>query len=117
MRLANSFLQGGANVALAGFADGFEMFSAADVTRFDKELKRLETDATLRYKLTVGTGHPMGGNAMSDDPSIGVVGKDFRVKGVDNLRVCDGSVFPMSTAVNPQWTIMAMAHLCAETMA
>ena len=54
---------------------------------------------------------------MSDDPSIGVVGKDFRVKGVDNLRVCDGSVFPMSAAVNPQWTIMAMAHLCAETMA
>lgn len=117
VKLATSFLQGGAHVALAGFADGFEMFSAADVTRFDKELKRLETDATLRYKLTVGTGHPLGGNAMSDDPSIGVVGKDFRVKGVDNLRVCDGSVFPMSAAVNPQWTIMAMAHLCAETMA
>jgi hypothetical protein len=28
---------------------------------------------------------------MSDDDAIGPVGKDFRVRGMDNLFVCDGS--------------------------
>ncbi len=94
--------------------NGFEMWGPADVALFDREVQKLETNASLRYKLKVGTGHPMGGNAMSSDPAIGVVDKDFRVKGLDNLRVCDGSIFPESSGVNPQWTIFALAELCAE---
>ena len=47
---------------------------------------------------------------------IGVVSADFRVRGVKNLRVCDGSIFPDSAAVNPQWTIMALAEICASDM-
>jgi cholesterol oxidase len=69
-----------------------------------------------RHLLRFGTGHPQGGNAMSDDPTIGVVEHDFRVRGVDNLRVCDGSVFPDSARVNPQWTILALADRCAAIM-
>jgi choline dehydrogenase-like flavoprotein len=38
------------------------------------------------------------------------------VRGVDNLRVCDGSIFPDSSGANPQWTIMALAECCAEAM-
>jgi choline dehydrogenase-like flavoprotein len=52
---------------------------------------------------------------MSMQP-IGVVSADFRVRGVKNLRVCDGSVFPDSACVNPQWTIMALAEICAGDM-
>lgn len=66
--------------------------------------------------LVVGTGHPQGGNGMSTDNAIGPVGADFRVKGTDNLRVCDGSLFPDCAGINPQWTIMALAYLCGESM-
>jgi choline dehydrogenase-like flavoprotein len=38
------------------------------------------------------------------------------VRGINNLRICDGSVFPDSAAVNPQWTIMALADICARKM-
>ena len=38
-----------------------------------------------------------------------MVGPDFRVHGMDNLYVCDASVFPTSVGVNPQLTVMALA--------
>jgi choline dehydrogenase len=54
---------------------------------------------------------------MSADPAIGVVDSQFRLRGFSNLRVCDGSIFPASAGVNPQWTIMALAHECARALA
>lgn len=81
------------------------------------ELHAYETQLTDLRELVVGTGHPQGGNGMSDDDAIGPVGADFRVRGMDNLRVCDGSLFPDCAGINPQWTIMALAHLCGEHMA
>ena len=80
------------------------------------ELKAYEQLADLR-SIVVGTGHPQGGNGMSDDDAIGPVGADFRVRGMDNLRVCDGSLFPDCAGINPQWTIMALAQLCSEQLA
>lgn len=80
------------------------------------ELRAYETSADHR-DLAVGTGHPQGGNGMSTDDAIGCVGPDFRLRGMDNLRVCDGSLFPDCANINPQWTIMALAHLCGEHMA
>lgn len=80
------------------------------------ELRAYEQLADLR-ELQVGTGHPQGGNGMSHDDAIGPVGADFRVRGMDNLRVCDGSLFPDCASINPQWTILALAHLCGEQMA
>jgi choline dehydrogenase-like flavoprotein len=67
--------------------------------------------------LTLGTGHPQGGNAISADPSHGVVDERFRVHGYANLHVCDASVFPTSITVNPQLTVMALAHYAAARMA
>jgi choline dehydrogenase-like flavoprotein len=67
--------------------------------------------------ITLGTGHPQGGNAMSRDARKGVVGPDFRVHGYEDLYVCDASVFPTSLTVNPQLTVMALAHLAARRIA
>jgi choline dehydrogenase-like flavoprotein len=67
--------------------------------------------------LSVGTGHPQGGNAMSTDARTGVVGPDCRVHGFDNLFVCDASVFPAATTVNPQLTVMAVANLATPSVA
>jgi choline dehydrogenase-like flavoprotein len=67
--------------------------------------------------LSVGTGHPQGGNVMSGDPKRGVVGPGCRVHGFENLFVCDASVFPAATTVNPQLTLMAVANMAAPGIA
>lgn len=71
------------------------------------ELIRDDTDISL------GSGHPQGGNSLSRSADRGVVGPDFRVHGMENLYVCDASVFPSSTTVNPQMTVMALAEYAA----
>ncbi|MCA1601252.1 MAG: hypothetical protein LC776_06290 [Acidobacteria bacterium] len=48
------------------------------------------------------------------DPSNSVVDRDCRAHDVPNLFVCDGSVFPTSTAVNPSLTIEAIAARTAD---
>ncbi|MBI2535953.1 MAG: GMC family oxidoreductase, partial [Gemmatimonadetes bacterium] len=75
------------------------------------ELYRIAGDPAY---ITLGTGHPQGGNALSADPERGVVGPDFRVHGFGNLCVCDASVFPSSVTVNPQLTVMSLAHYAAR---
>jgi choline dehydrogenase-like flavoprotein len=67
--------------------------------------------------ITLASAHPQGGNAMSRQPKLGVVNRDFRVHGFDNLYVCDASVIPSSLQVNPQLTIMGLAHHAATHIA
>ena len=43
-----------------------------------------------------------------------MVDEDFRVRGLDNLYLCDASVFPTSVHVNPQLTVMGMAQYAAR---
>jgi choline dehydrogenase-like flavoprotein len=50
---------------------------------------------------------------MSTDSSLGVVDSDSKVHDWDNLYVCDASVFPTAITVNPQLTVMALAHRAA----
>jgi choline dehydrogenase-like flavoprotein len=85
-----------------------------DVFHSPAELERLDRIAMDHRYMTLGTGHPQGGNAMSRDPRKGVVDDGFRVHGFSNLHVCDASVFPSSLTVNPQITVMALAHYAAK---
>ena len=58
----------------------------------------------------VGVGsHHMGTTRMSDDPRRGVVDRDCRVHGLENLYIAGSSVFPTGGAVNPTLTIVALA--------
>lgn len=77
------------------------------------QLDRLDAICQDPDYIKLGTGHPQGGNTLSRDPKRGVVDADFRVHGFDNLHVCDASVFPTSLTVNPQLTVMALAHYAA----
>lgn len=79
-----------------------------DIENFINEKIRKPDD------LTLSTAHPQGGNPMSDDRRIGVIGSDFRVHGSDNLFVADASIFPTSIGINPQLTIMAMADYASQ---
>ena len=77
--------------------------SKEELNQIDRIIK--ETD-----EVALGTGHPQGGNAISKNPKSGVVNDKFQVHGYGNLYVCDASIFPTSLGVNPQLTIMALAH-------
>jgi len=60
------------------------------------------------------TAHLLGGCRMGGNPDDSVVNSDCRTHDVKNLFICDGSVFPSSTAVNPSLTIQAIAARAAD---
>ena len=108
---------GAREVFVASFLDC--RLDAREVVRSgvpDAEAIAARVDAAIRSPadLLLNSSHPQGGNPMSDDPRVGVVGTDFRVHGTRNLFVADASVFPTSVHINPQLTIMAMAGLAWE---
>jgi choline dehydrogenase-like flavoprotein len=53
--------------------------------------------------------HAVGTVRMGDDPATAPLDSDCRYRGLDNLWVTDGSVFPTSAGVNPSLTIAANA--------
>ncbi|HVO46560.1 MAG TPA: GMC family oxidoreductase [Steroidobacteraceae bacterium] len=53
--------------------------------------------------------HQMGTCRMADDPARGVVDRDCRVHGIENLHLAGASVFPTSGAVQPTLTIAALS--------
>ena len=63
----------------------------------------LSRDVELNY------GHPCGTCVMSVDPSAGVVDRDCRAHGIDNLFIADASFMPTSAATNPSLTVAANA--------
>jgi choline dehydrogenase-like flavoprotein len=63
----------------------------------------------------IGWGnHHMGTTRMADDAKQGVVDANGRVHGIGNLLVAGSSVFPSCGAVNPTFTIVALAIRMAD---
>jgi cholesterol oxidase len=56
------------------------------------------------------TAHILGGAVIGANRDRGVVDRDQRVFGYENLLVCDGSVIPANPGVNPSLTIAALAE-------
>jgi choline dehydrogenase-like flavoprotein len=61
-----------------------------------------------------GGNHHLGTTRMSDDPRQGVVDRNGRVHGMDNLYVAGSSVFPTAGAANPTLTILALTLRLAD---
>lgn len=61
-----------------------------------------------------GTAHHLGTTRMSDDPHMGVVDRQCKVHGVDNLYVVGSSVFPTGGWAFPTFTIVALSMRLAE---
>ncbi len=59
-------------------------------------------------------GHHIGTARMSASPEDGVVDRDCRVHGTDNLFVASSAVFPTSSQANPTLTIIALALRLAD---
>jgi choline dehydrogenase-like flavoprotein len=61
--------------------------------------------------LPTASNHVMGGSAMGVNPDRGAVCDSWgKVYDADDLYVCDTGLYPSSPGVNPQLTVMALAH-------
>lgn len=56
------------------------------------------------------TAHIMGGATVGGTPEIGVLDEQSRVKGYQNMLVCDGAQIPENLGVNPALSITAFAE-------
>jgi choline dehydrogenase-like flavoprotein len=65
----------------------------------------------------VGGMHHMGTTRMADDPRRGVVDRDCRVHGLDNLFVGGSSVFGTPGHANPTYTIVQLALRLGDHLA
>ncbi len=79
----------------------------------------LKTIGCVENSINISHGRPNGDHAtstcrMSGAEADGVVDRDIRVHGTDNLYVCSNAVFPNVTAVNPTLTVAALAVRLAE---
>lgn len=112
--LGDIFFTGGALEVYASTRSYQPYRNSAAVISTQSEVDRLRELVRHDYDILLGTGHPQGGNAIGTSPNNSVIGPDFKVFGFNNLYVCDASVFPTSTTVNPQLTVMTMAHYAAQ---
>lgn len=62
------------------------------------------------------TAHILGGACMGNGPEEGVIDKDHKVFGYENLFVIDGSSISANPGVNPSLTITALAERAAAKM-
>jgi choline dehydrogenase-like flavoprotein len=65
-------------------------------------------------RLDSGGGHQIGTTRMSLDKTTGVVDKNCKLHGIDNLYCAGSSVFPTTSWINPTMTIVALASRLAE---
>ena len=64
----------------------------------------------------VDRGHHMGTARMADDPREGVVDRDCRVHGLENLWIASSAVFPTGGFSNPTFTIIALCLRLADRL-
>ncbi|MDQ6610754.1 MAG: GMC family oxidoreductase, partial [Bacteroidota bacterium] len=82
-----------------------------------EQLKLMKYNIKDSSDITLGTGHPQGGNIISRNPKLGVVDEQLKVHDYDNLFISDASVFPTSIGVNPQITVMTLADYAVPFVA
>jgi cholesterol oxidase len=73
----------------------------------------IATEAVLGTPLTA---HILGGCVIGRTADEGVIDKDQKLFGYENLYVCDGSAVSANPGVNPALTITAMTERVMETI-
>jgi choline dehydrogenase-like flavoprotein len=86
------------------------------ILRSMKEAEALEQVSARAGDIEIMAFHPMGTARMGADPQRCAVAPSGELFGVKGLYVADASLFPTSTRVNPQITIMALATRIARGM-
>ena len=76
--------------------------------------RQLERHGMGVNRLMMFTAHQMGTCRMGADRKKAVVDGNGEVDGVKGLFVCDGSVFPSASGVNPMLSIMGLVHKMSQ---
>jgi len=109
--MAEIFFAAGARKIVPGVSNhADEMYSLA-------EAEALRTRPPRARDMVCASTHVFGTARMHGDPRRGVVDEDLKAHDLDNLYVVDTSVFPLSPAVNPMFTGMALARRSALALA
>lgn len=75
----------------------------------------LHDEKDISWPETLAGGwHHMGTTRMSENDKEGVVDKNCRVHGIDNLYIAGSSCFPTAGSANPTFTIVAMTLRLAD---
>jgi choline dehydrogenase-like flavoprotein len=98
----------------AGAREVYPGLPAVPVLRSTGEADALEQRSFTARDLKVSAYHPMGTARMGGDPARSVCDPSGRVHETENVYVADTSLFPGSTHVNPQYTLMALCLNLAE---
>src|SRR6266436_6302928 len=80
--------------------------SEQQLREFDRQLERHGMGVN---RIMMFTAHQTGTCRMGTDPKASVTDENGQVHGVKGLFVCDGSVFPGPSGVNPMLSIMGLA--------
>ena len=80
-----------------------------------KLLRNASGFVATRFSSSPGKGiHYSGTCRMGATPNQGVVDKNLKFYGADNIYICDGGVIPQLSEKHPTLTIMALAHRLGE---
>lgn len=90
-----------------------EEIGRASLGRIKIELDKEEIEWPSNLR---GGYHHMGTTRMHDNPKKGVVDRNCKVHGINNLHIAGSSVFPTVGYVNPTFTIVALALRLADQL-
>jgi choline dehydrogenase-like flavoprotein len=100
----------------AGAREVYPGVRQAPVLRSTAEAEALEHLALRASDFELMAFHPMGTTRMGGDARHSAVDPAGRLRGVSGVYVADASLFPSSSRLNPQLTIMALATRIAHGM-
>lgn len=86
-----------------------------DEMRSPRDTESLLGPRVKAKHLQMTMNHVFGSCRMSADDT-GTVDQNGKVKGLDGLYICDGSIFPSPSGVNPQATIMALSDVISRRL-
>jgi len=87
---------------------------AVSEQQFREYDRQVERHGMGPNRVMMFTAHQMGTCRIGADPNNAVVDGNHEVYGVKGLYVCDGSVFPGASGVNPMLSIMGLAHRASQ---
>jgi choline dehydrogenase-like flavoprotein len=116
-RMTEAIKMAGELYFAAGAREFYPILRGHPVMHSADEVRQIDPAKVRAGDLKLSAYHPMGTARMGADPRRAVVDSHGRSFACENLYVCDTSLFPSSTAVNPQLTLMATAHRIGRRLA
>jgi len=91
-------------------------FARLGLGSFDMSQAASLNDPVAWVRMVHDSAHHMGTTRMHESPERGVVDRECRVHGVDNLYIGSSAVFPTSARSNPTLTILALCLRLADRL-